>query len=389
MNAAPQKTEIVFFAPSTQGGLYEHSKYQAEALSVLGFNVHLLTCPGAPSHDDSAPYKVVRLLRRNSQSRYRILRQLSAVFTIWWNIAAAARYCRKSRSPILFLESFFEYGAPLWSRILLKLQASGVKIGVNLHDPVRDYRIGPAWWHKLSVSMAYRPLTFALAHQTIPPEAGIPSTLSVDVVPVGVYRPKSPQTSSSTARAKLGMNLSGRTFLFFGFIRDNKNLELAIRALGEVPEARIIVAGSAQSSKDKSIEFYTALAEELNVEDRIRFDCSFIGEEQIGLYFSACDAVLLTYSAEFRSQSGVLNLAAYYRKPVIASAGDSPLIDCVERFRMGRIVSAGCLDELVQAMASEELSSQPDWTGYERYATWESNVMPLVREIQQGTATGR
>ena len=46
---------------------------------------------------------------------------------------------------------------------------------------------------------------------------------------------------------------------------------------------------------------------------------------QVADLFKACDFVLLTYSSDFQSASGVLNTAIAYRRPCLASSGKSNL----------------------------------------------------------------
>jgi hypothetical protein len=44
-----------------------------------------------------------------------------------------------------------EYFAPFWVGPLRKLARRGVLIGTIAHDPVRDFVLGPLWWHRWSV----------------------------------------------------------------------------------------------------------------------------------------------------------------------------------------------------------------------------------------------
>ena len=56
--------------------------------------------------------------------------------------------CR--RPDVVLLSSYSEYLAPFWVLphwILAK--CFGVTYVANLHDPVRDYVVGPQWWHEL------------------------------------------------------------------------------------------------------------------------------------------------------------------------------------------------------------------------------------------------
>jgi len=179
-------------------------------------------------------------------------------------------------------------------------------------------------------------------------------------------------------------------FLAFGFIRDNKNLDLVIRALVENPRAFLVVMGKAQSQKDKPVEFYRNLALELGVGERVRFFDEFVPDEKLAGYFAAADVVVLTYDKTFHSQSGVLNVAARARRPVLASAGESPLKECVEGFNLGVFVEPDDLDALKSGMAclinakcgmQNGKCGEPDWEGYEAFASWDVNVGKILEAI--------
>jgi hypothetical protein len=58
--------------------------------------------------------------------------------------------------------------------------------------------------------------------------------------------------------------------------------------------------------------------------------------------------VLVTYSAKFRSASGVLNAAVSARKPVLASSGPGPLKTVVEKYHLGVFVNPDDLEEILR-----------------------------------------
>jgi glycosyltransferase involved in cell wall biosynthesis len=199
-------------------------------------------------------------------------------------------------------------------------------------------------------------------------------------------------TASSPATSYSSLDTSAPAdvvFLAFGFIRDNKNLNLVIRSLVENPSAVLVVMGRAQSKRDKPLEFYRNLAAELGVQDRVKFFDGFVPDEKLASYFASADVVVLTYDATFHSQSGVLNVAARARRPVLASAGESPLKDCVQRFRLGVFVEPDnlrALQEGMKIMASHEwraASGEPNWEGYEAFASWDVNVAKILEGVEK------
>jgi glycosyltransferase involved in cell wall biosynthesis len=410
---------------------------------------------------------------------------------------------------------------------------------------VRDYVIGPKWWHNLSVRMAYWPISVAVVHQRLPEPSPVPKHVHVVEAPVGVYdlqeSPESPEairavwgvggraapesdsgnliaegrvapehrrsktgdsglasnggnqladageflegqsqadlqmdsqklqsirTANDTGASKGNSSFedkrefdsldpsrlalradlrslhlapapvldcgkkksgtpeapspatshsppatapkalaldSGRStldtsapadvvFLAFGFIRDNKNLDLVIRSLAGNPSAVLVVMGRAQSKKDKPLEFYWNLAAELGVQDRVKFFDGFVPDEKLASYFAAADVVVLTYDGTFHSQSGVLNVAARARRPVLASAGESPLKDCVQKFRLGVFVEPDNLGALKEGMAKlinakcemrNVAGGAPDWEGYEAFASWDVNAAKILEGVEE------
>lgn len=286
-------------------------------------------------------------------------------------------WIRRHPTDLLLLESFSEYLSPFWVHHLVALKRGETKIGANLHDPVRNFVVGPHWWHAWSVKLAYKPIDFVLVHQPIPAEAGVPEQVVAHEVPVGIYEDNTASIDKMEAKRLLKIPKEARTFLSFGFIRDNKNLDLFIQAMPGFPDIYLVVAGRNQSQSDKPIDYYRSLAKELGVDDRIRFDTHFISNEEIPIYFSAADQILLTYSNQFRSQSGVLCIAGNYRKPVFASSGDSPLKDCVKRFNLGNFVNPDNVDEITEGLRHPLESLEPDWDGFFEYSSWSTNIAPI------------
>ena len=68
---------------------------------------------------------------------------------------------------------------------------------------------------------------------------------------------------------------SGRTILFFGLIREYKGLDVLLRALADVPDARLVVAGDPLDP----VEPLQRLAAGLGVADRVEWRLGFLPDE--------------------------------------------------------------------------------------------------------------
>jgi glycosyltransferase involved in cell wall biosynthesis len=199
-------------------------------------------------------------------------------------------------------------------------------------------------------------------------------------VPHGLYEISGEVPDALTTCSEWGVKDGQKIFLAFGYVRDGKNLDLAVRALARVTEAFLVVAGSVASAKDKPFAFYRALAKELGVDGRCRFFEGFVADDALGKYFAGADFVLLTYAASFHSQSGVLNIAARARKPVLASASPSALIQSVKNFALGIAVAPDSLEAVVAGMRKLlDSPPLPRWEDYEAASAWETNAIGVLQ----------
>jgi glycosyltransferase involved in cell wall biosynthesis len=198
----------------------------------------------------------------------------------------------------------------------------------------------------------------------------------------------SPATSHSPSATPASPDV---VFLAFGQIRDGKNLDLFLKAMPSLPEhVKLLVAGKGDSSSSKAPQFYQKLADDLGVSHRCRWDIRRIPEDEVGDFFAAADIVILTYSANFHSASGVLNAAVSARRPVLASSGEGPLKKAVQRYRLGVFVSPDNLECIVQGartlvntLGNSRASSiaTPEWELYDFENSWEINANRVVSAL--------
>jgi glycosyltransferase involved in cell wall biosynthesis len=147
------------------------------------------------------------------------------------------------------------------------------------------------------------------------------------------------------ARSRLGYSADDRLLLFFGFVRRYKGLDHLIRALAHVPEdlrVKLLVVGEFWEPESG----YQALAREHAVDHCLRMIDRYVPNEEMGLYFSAADVVVLPYLEA--TQSGIAQIAFGFDLPVITtSVGGLP--ETVRDGEFGLVVPP--LDERALAQA--------------------------------------
>jgi glycosyltransferase involved in cell wall biosynthesis len=194
--------------------------------------------------------------------------------------------------------------------------------------------------------------------------------------------------AKAEAKAKLGLECN--LILFFGFVRQYKGvvylLQAMLKALRRV-DVHLLIVGEFWDN----IAPYTELIRELGIHHAVTIVDRYVPNEELGLYFSATDVVVLPYVDA--TQSAVVPLAYAFERPVITTrVGGLP--DVVFDGETGILVPPGDSEALAQAIVRFFLS-EPDkeWADaiarYQHKFSWErlvevveSFVQP-VRDIQE------
>jgi glycosyltransferase involved in cell wall biosynthesis len=141
--------------------------------------------------------------------------------------------------------------------------------------------------------------------------------------------------SKTEARNRLG--LEGDSILFFGFIRPYKGVDDLLAAMPLILKHKkitLLVVGEFWQGK----EGFTRQLKDLGITDAVRVVDTYVPNEEVGLYFSAADLVVLPY--RFATGSGIVQIAYALDKPVIATRAGS-LSEVVEEGRTGYLVNPG------------------------------------------------
>ncbi|MEI7810829.1 MAG: glycosyltransferase [Ignavibacteria bacterium] len=136
------------------------------------------------------------------------------------------------------------------------------------------------------------------------------------VLPHPVYSNFGAPVSKSEAREHLKLK-DEKLILFFGFIRDYKGLDVLLEAaalLKDKLNLKVIIAGEFYANEDK----YKKIIKELDLAESLHMFNDFIPTSEVRYYFCAADAVILPYRDA--TQSGIVQIAMNFKKPVIATS---------------------------------------------------------------------
>ncbi|MCC0179586.1 glycosyltransferase family 4 protein [Waterburya agarophytonicola K14] len=378
--------KLLYYSPASYGGIADYAHEQANALVDRGIDVTFLCTPDYPTHRGEK-YQIVSVLEefKSSKINNKVAKAINFITVTLRNFSKLARFIEANHFKYVLFGSYSEYFAPFWSYKLKKLADRGTIFGAIIHDPVRDFVVGSLWWHRWSIACGYSFLKAAFVHEAIALDTVKPMPqLTTTVIPHGVFSFPTTVTSRAETRTNLDLPLDAKVMLAFGHIRDNKNLDLAIRALANFPDLYLIVAGKEQSSGQKPVSFYQNLATDLEVGDRCRWLIKFIPDTEIASIFTATDLTLLTYSSNFRSASGVLNTSTFYRKPCLASGGQGSLKSVVDKYKLGIWIESDNVDEITRGIRQWlENSPHSMWEKYFTENSWNKNVYLVFNQLEK------
>ena len=119
------------------------------------------------------------------------------------------------------------------------------------------------------------------------------------------------------ALQQLGLPAEQKYLLFFGFIRKYKGLDLLLEAMADKRVAaagiQLIIAGEYYGDKD----LYEGLITRHHLQGRVHGFTEFIPNEDVKLYFSAVDCVVLPYRSA--TQSGITQVAYHFERGMVAT----------------------------------------------------------------------
>jgi|GEM_PF-255856 len=122
--------------------------------------------------------------------------------------------------------------------------------------------------------------------------------------------------SKQEARNKIGLLQNEYVFGFFGYILPQKGFQFLLQNLSKLNNYKILaIIHSDKIGEEDSIR---KQIKDNNL-NNIIIRYGFASENDLALYISACDAVLLPYKRDFIGESGIMSLTLSHEIPLIAS----------------------------------------------------------------------
>lgn len=210
------------------------------------------------------------------------------------------------------------------------------------------------------------------------------SSKKVKYIPHPIYDNYGELVSRETAINHLGLNQESRYLLFFGFIRDYKGLDLALKAMAaktiKNQNIKLIVAGEYYGNQ----AFYESIINTEAIDNQLVMKTEFIPSKDVKYYFGAADMVVQPYKSA--TQSGISQLAYHFEKPMLVTrVGGLPEI--VEDGKVGYVVD---VNETAIADAILDFYENDKRTSFEagvkenkKLFSWENMVKGIEELIKE------
>ena len=343
---------IALLDPPSYSPAYDH--HLASALAGRGHEVELLTAPfafGEPAAPDGYRRRELflplsgKLLRRAPRSRLRFLVKGAEYVP---SVLRLVRGVNALKPDVVHVQwvALPRYDLPWLARLRrrrpLVLTAHNVVPHVGEADPNQRRRLYSAFDR---IVVHTRGGAEQLERFGVPPGR-------IVRIPHGTF--DAPPATSIQAP-------SGRTLLFFGLIRHYKGLSVLVRALEEIPYARLIVAGDPLEPVDD----LKRIAWRAGVEDRIEWRLGYLPSAEVeALMREATLAVFPYLSGE--SASGALSTALGHGRPAVVTEA---LGETVKEYGAGLVVPPAdprALAEAVNQLLNDPAALQEAFRGTER-----------------------
>jgi len=383
--------KVSIFFSGRGGGIGRYNHEMLKCLSEIeDLDIEYLCSPDCKGNSQINIVSWPHLFRISS--KLKIMNRARFLLGEALNLRKAIKRASQRGTQILHLTSLNHLGFPFWCEMMRR---SGLRIVLSAHDIRRQVAILHMRYEDEQLRRIYQMADGIFVHSWVQ-AAELERFASVGcerihLVPHGPYGYGEVRKSRESVRERYGISSSALLGLFFGQIRDEKNLSGLLEAMvsGDC-QSNLLVAGQRASDRHRPCSEYREDVRRLGLEDRVVFDERYIPDGEIADLVNAADWIALPYRSSFTSQSGVLNLAAHYNRPVMVGAAPTLAAE-VKNYGIGVAAETDDVAELrktlrlLEGMISTEDGAKFYFSRYREAHSWARNA-EITAEIYRELA---
>lgn len=240
-----------------------------------------------------------------------IHRKINTINPLTWG--PARRYINKQKPDLVIAQFWMAYVSFSIGTILSGVQATTLSIVHNVYPHERK----PGDGIMINSYMKRSNKFLALSEKVEKDLLNFTEAKNIKRSPHPVYDIYGSPINRNTALKNLGLDPQKKYILFFGLIRAYKGLDLLLDAFANVTtketNVELMIAGEFYEDRQK----YLDQIDTLNIKEKVHLFDHFIPNDQVHIYFSACDLVAQTYHRA--TQSGIMQIAIEFEKPILVT----------------------------------------------------------------------
>lgn len=371
------KVKVAFYCFFPGGGIGQYTHELLSQLMCLESLSVSLYCPPNFEWLDKAKYETHPVLFQISSSQP-LIRKMKFLMGQWINPNRFLHHAIKTKAHIVHFSNFNHLTYPAWK--ILALRNGQLKQACTAHDIKRAIPILNRKWETKQLRQFYKDCRLIFVHsesqkKELKAFAGEGNYQTV-IVPHGPYDFSKGRHSNQIKRKQVDTVVTKG--LFFGNIRDEKNLDGLLKAIALGSDnIHLTVAGSSGISGHKNIEYYKALANSLGLTKNITWINAHVPEDQVANLFQSTDWVALPYKSKFTSQSGVFSIATHYSTPMLMTPAPT-FKEVFASYSLGEMACDETPEEIQVALKKlangAKISKYDGFANYQNHHTWERNA---------------
>lgn len=369
---------IIIYNPNSFGGSFQYIK---ELCNYLKQNdkVESVTLV-LPKNADYDKEYVKKLLKSDLiKSTNALIKKAYFLYRTFLSPLSFWKWLRHQPPSVVIFNDFDQWSS-WFIKYFFRLLSTKHKYGVILHDPDRDRYTSFLWLSRYTMKTVMSYMDIAFYHQFLPNRPYYKLAIPFVNIPQGIYYNSTTSIDESFYNNILSQKQGKKIISIVGNIRDEKNYDLIIRSLTNLPDVKLLVVGKSASSVVDTEE-YKKTIKELGLENRVIWDERYITDEEFSAAIKASDILCLYYKKTFTSQSAVLNSIAPFKKPVIIADVQSGMSSLAKTFSVGEVIEPENLEVFV-ATVKKIIHSGNDytsnWQNYIEYSSWENSSKMIV-----------
>jgi len=379
---------IIIYNPNSFGGNFQYIK---ELFSYLkkqaGVEQAILVLPANADYNEPGNDKLLK--KDLVKTKVPVFRKIYFLYRTFANPLIFWNWLRK-QPPSCVIFNDYDQWSSWFTGYFFKRLARKHKYGIILHDPDRDGYTPFLWLSRFTMKAVIGYMDVAFYHQFLPDKPYYKRNIPFINIPQGIYHTATSSVDEVFYNKIIAEKGEMKLLSIIGNIRDEKNYDLVIRALPDLPNVKLLVTGK-PSSSGVPTETYRKTISDLGLEKRVIWEERYITDAEFSAAIVASDVLSVYYKKTFTSQSAVLNSIAPFLKPVVIADVASGMSILAKKYSVGAVIEPENREAFVLAV-NELLTDKTDysenWKRYIAYSSWANASKMIVAvffELKQFT----